>query len=235
MLASDLNNPEFANPQNPDALLNVQFYVKAMPNEWKTEQEKRPVFDDVVMIRIVPPGDGLNIIDTPAREDHKRRFPRHWEFFERMHGKDNLQSGTPLEQWPQLGPSQVAQLKAMQFHSVEQIAGAPDEKLNRMGMAGGMAPFSLREKAIRYLQVAKDVSTVDHAKEEADRLRAQMAETDARHAEELRQMREQIAALAAAQRASPALDAEAPKRRGRPPKVKDVPSQVVEPEAQEQA
>lgn len=220
MLASDLNNPEFANPQNPDSLLNVQFYVKALPNEFKTTIEGRPVFDDVVMVRIIPPGDGLNIIDTPARDDHKRRFPRHWEFFERMHGKDNLQSGTPLEQWPQLGPSQVAQLRAMQFHSVEQIAGASDEQITRMGMAGGMSPFALRDKAVRFLQVAKDVSTVDHAKEEAEALRKQMAESDARHAEELRLMREQIAQLAAMQMAAPAAPAEAPKRRGRPPKIK---------------
>jgi hypothetical protein len=220
LLASDLNNTEFANPQNPDSLLNVQFYVKALANEFKTALEGRPVFDDVVMVRIIPPGDGLNIIDTPAREDHKRRFPRHWEFFERMHGKDNLQSGTPLEQWPQLGPSQVAQLKAMQFHSVEQIAGASDEQITRMGMAGGMSPFALRDKAIRYLQVAKDSSTVDHAKEEAEALRKQMADSEARHAEELRQMREQIAALAAAQQMPIQRLPDAPKRRGRPPKVK---------------
>jgi hypothetical protein len=221
MLASDLNNPDYANPQNPDSLLNVSFYVKALPNEFKTEQEKRPMFDEVVMIKIIPPGDGLNIIDTPARDDHKRRFPRHWEYFERMHGKDNLQSGTPIEQWPLLGVAQVAQLKAMQFSSVESIAGAPDEKLNRMGMAGGMSPFALREQAKRFLMVAKDSSAVDHAKEEADRLRNELQAQNEAHAKQMAElqasMQAQIAALSAAVQSTQ----EAPKRRGRPPKVKE--------------
>jgi len=211
MIASDLNNPDFANPQNPDSLLNVQFYIKAQPNEWKTQQEGRPMFDDVVMVRIVPPGDGLNIIDTPARTDHKQRFPRHWEFFERTQGRDNLESGTPLTQWPMLGPAQVAQLNAMQFRTVEQIAGASDELITRIGMAGGMSPFALREKAVRFLQVAHDASSVDHAKEEADNLRKEMQEQSKAHADQLAKMQEQMNQLLQS------LGSEE-KKRGRPPK-----------------
>lgn len=204
MLASDLNNPEFANPQNPDSLLNVSFYTKALQNDWATEQEKRPMFDEVVMIRIIPPGDGLNIIDTVAGDHHKKRFPRHWEMYERMHGTGNLQSGTPLEQWPMLGVAQVAQLKALMFTTVESIAGAPDEKLLRMGMAGGMAPYSLRDQAKRFLTVAHDTSVVSHAEEEAKKLRDEMQARDEAHTKQLAEMQAQMQSLMAAMQSQPA-------------------------------
>lgn len=198
MLASDLNNPEFANPQNPDSLLNVSFYTKALSNDWKTQQEGRPMFDEVVMVRIIPPGDALNIIDTVAGDHHKKRFPRHWEMYERMHGTGNLQSGTPLEQWPMLGVATVAQLKAMMFTTVESIAGSPDEKLIRMGMAGGMSPYALRDQAKRFLAVAHDASVVNHAEEEAKKLRDEMQAQAQQHAEQLAAMQAQMQGLMAA-------------------------------------
>ena len=215
MLASDDNNPAFAGARDPDARLHVEFFKKPVQNNFKTDKEGRPIFEDMVMVKIMVPGDTLSIIETPVREEHKMRFPKHWAYFQSSQGTDNLQVGTPLSQWPILGPSQVEELKAMKFFTVENIANAGDGHLTRIGMAGGMAPFALRDKAIRFLTVAHDSSAFDHAKQELDKLKAESAERDAKHQAEMAAMREQITQLA--------LLAAKPKNKGgRPPKVKQV-------------
>lgn len=190
MLASDLANPEFSNPSDPDARLHVTFFVKPFKNDWKSAQEGRPIFEEVTMIRIVTPGDSTNIIETPAREDHKQRFPKHWAYFERTHGQ-NLQTGTPLAQWPILGPAQVEMLKAMRFMTVEQIASASDDQIQKVGMGGGMAPFALRDKAKRFLMVAHDSSAVDKTAQELEALRQESAQKD----ETLKTMQAQMQAM----------------------------------------
>jgi ribosomal protein L29 len=213
MLASDDNNPAFVGATDPDARLHVIFFKKPIQNAFKTEKEGRPIFEDAVMVKIMVPGDTLSIIETPVRDEHKRRFPKHWAYFESTQGADNLQQGTPLSQWPILQPSQVEELKALKFYTVENIANAGDDHLSRIGMAGGMGHFALREKAIRYLTVAKDVATVDHAKQELEAFKAQAAEKEAKHAAEMEELRKQVAALAAL-----AVPKKGP---GRPRKVKD--------------
>ena len=105
MLASDLNNPEFVGPTDPDARLHVKFYIQPQKNEFKSTLEGRPIFEDVQMIEIRIPGDQLTVIHSAVREDHKQRFPKHWAYFEQTQGKDNLEIGTPLTQWPMLQPS----------------------------------------------------------------------------------------------------------------------------------
>jgi len=217
-LASDLNNPEFQGASDPDARLFVRFYVEPIENKFKSGLENRPIYEDVQMIEIRIPGDPLNIIKTAVREDHKQRFPKHWAYFEQTQGKENLEIGTPLSQWPALQPSNVEMLRAMKFSTVEQIASASDEQITRLGMGGGMAPFVLRDKAQRYLAVAKDTSSVDRAAEELARFKAEAAEKEARQAEEMRLMREQMAQMAEMMKAQPVVERKKP---GRKPKVKE--------------
>jgi len=76
------------------------FYKKALPNNFKTEQEGRPIFDDVDMVKIYISGDSHNVIDTLVREDHKQRFPHQWQNYMNKNGNDPHLSGTPLSQWP---------------------------------------------------------------------------------------------------------------------------------------
>src|SRR5690242_13696676 len=107
MLASDLNNPEFANPQNPDQFLAVQFYWDEPVDKNKTEQATSEAGKLVVvrepkqiMVRIQKPGDLTSVIETKAREDHKRRFPDHWKRFQIAEGLLNEDiPGWKIEEW----------------------------------------------------------------------------------------------------------------------------------------
>lgn len=194
-LASDDDNPDFAGASNPDDRLYVRFFRQAIQNDFRSQVEQRPVFDDVDMVEIIPPGDQLLKIVTPVREDHKRRFPRHWAYFQNTQGAEALQNGTPITQWPLLGPAQVAQLHALKFMTVESIAEASDMQLQKMGTAGGIAATALRDKAVRYLTVARDTSAVDHAKEELEAIKRAQAEKDAEHERKMAEMQQKIDAL----------------------------------------
>lgn len=213
MLASDLANPEFVNPINPDNTLGVKFYSKPLQDNFRSEVEGRPIFNDVDMVRITSPGDALSIIDTIATEHYKNRFRRQWQFYQANKEGDQLTAGrTPLTAWSRLTPSQVEELKYLKFYSVEDIANASDAALHNIGMVGGMGGHAFRQAAQAYLNVSRDAAAVQHAQQENAALRAEM--------NELRQQMQGFAALAAQTSVEvPAPDA-APVpevRRGRPP------------------
>jgi hypothetical protein len=211
MLASDLANPEFVNPSNPDNQLSVVFYSKTLQDMFKTETEGRPIFNDCEMVRITMPGDQLTIIDTFAREDHKKRFPRQWEHYKAGRaGDQRLVGKTPLTAWNQLTPAQAEELRHMKFYAVEDIANASDEAISRIGMAAGMSPYAFREAAANFLMASKDAAALSKSQKEVQELRDQMA-----------QMQQQFAALAQQNAPQGAVEApaeETPARRGRPPR-----------------
>lgn len=215
-LASDLDNKDFAGAVNPDSRLAVRFYVLPVKNEFESEKQGRPIFQDVDMIQIMVPGDATSIVHQAVREDHKERFPIQWAHFQNKHAGDTREIGTPLSQWPRLSVSQVEELKALKIYTVENVAGMSDANLQRIGMIAGMAPHAFRDHAQRFLAVAREDSVAQAAEERAKALEAENAalreSTDAKLAE----MRSMIESLSAQK------VAEQPKKRGRPKKVASV-------------
>ena len=180
MLDSDVNNA--------DAQLHVEFYTKEDgPRKGKA------------YVRIMAPGDKTNIIEQPARDDHKQRFPRQWLYFQMQQNEDAAQQiGTPLSQWhrdypEEVNKDQIAELNILKFVTVEQLALASDGQLQRVDMGA----VGLREKARQYLN------------------RKNRTESNAELADTKRQLAELQAQLAE-------LTADAPKRRGRPPKLAEL-------------
>jgi len=176
MLASDINNPEFVGATNPDNRLTVKFYEKAVPNEFESNKQGRPIFQTCDFVTIFIPGDALSVIDTPAREDHKQRFPMQWARYQNNKNSDTQIMGTPIEQWPLLNKAQVEELRAIKFYSVDSIANASDLQLQKVGMLAGMSPFSFRERAQRFLQLANGDAEANKSAEELQKVRDENAE-----------------------------------------------------------
>lgn len=195
MLASDINNTEFVGAANPDAALNVRFYENAVKNEFKTSLEGRPIFDTVIYVEISTPGNQLNIINTPIRDEHKRRFPLHWAHFQNSKSEDSLESGTPISNWQILDVSQVEELRALKFKTIDSIANASDQHISSIGMICGMSPFSFREKAKTYLMVSKDAAIVQKQADEIRDLRKMQEEKEAKHAAKMEEMEEKLTKL----------------------------------------
>ena len=167
---------------NPDSQLNVKFYQKAIQNEFKTALEGRPIMEMRDFIIIEVPGNTLSVIDTFAAQEHKDRFPVQYARY--MNEKtDGDIEGTLLHDWPVLNAAVAAELKHFKFYTVEQIAQASDAQLNTLGMAAGMSPLALRDKAKAYLGSAKDTALVQQQADELSkrdeiiaRMEAQIAE-----------------------------------------------------------
>jgi len=58
---------------NGDEQLHVEFFIA---------KEIDPRWDGKPFIRINIPGDKTSVVEQPVREDHKRRFPRQWLYFQ---------------------------------------------------------------------------------------------------------------------------------------------------------
>lgn len=176
-----------------DSLLSVTFYKRSMKQEDETIAAGRPIYKEFDFVRINVPGDSLNEIDTYAREEHKARFPRQWAHYQNQVGDHQDIVGTPLEQWTQITRSQADELRGLKFPTVESIAGASDQQIQKVGMAAGMNPYAFRDKAKAFLNLASQVGETNQREAELEELRKKNAEADAK----LAQQQEQINALMA--------------------------------------
>ena len=155
---SDVGNRQFQGAQNPDSLLHVDIYWEEPVDKNKTEDKMRetgiyrPIREPrQIFIRIMKPGDKNSIIETPLREDHKRRFPDKWQYFQIQEGMVDggaNQPGWKIEDWDEengkaLTEEEVHRLKFLRFYTVEQIAGASDAQVSGIGMGG----LGLRKRA----------------------------------------------------------------------------------------
>ncbi len=214
-LASDLNNQEFDGAVNPDSRLVVQFFSKPVQNNFESEKQGRPIFEDVDFVKIYVPGDATSVTITPARADHKKRFPLHWAHYQNQHAGDAREIGTPIAQWPRVSAAQAEELRAVKFFTVESIAHASDSQLQGLGMVAGMSPFAFRDHAIRFLQIASDDKKVRELEDAKSKMENELAETR----KEMAEMRAMMEALTKPVKVGEN-DPEAGRNKGgRPPKV----------------
>ena len=192
--------------QGADSRLQVRFYKKSVQQEQESIDAGRPIFKDFDFVQICVAGDTLTEIDTYALQNHKQRFPIQWaNYMNREGAHDEEIVGTPLAEWPLVSKSQAEELRAIKFQTVESIANASDQQLQRMGMIAGMSPYSFRDKAKAFLNLATTAAETDKREHEINALKEELAkkeletakikaETDAK----LAQMQDQMAAILAA-------------------------------------
>lgn len=152
----DDGTPDFDAGADKNDNARPRFYSKPVKNNFRSETEGRPVFEDKEFVEILVPGDRKTVVDTLVKEEHKRRWPREYAAFKA--GQEVPVEGTPLEEWPQISRSQVEELKFAHIRTVEQLASLPDDALNRSVSMGG---FALREKAQRHLEALKGSSQTE--------------------------------------------------------------------------
>jgi hypothetical protein len=100
--------------------------------------------------------------------------------------------GTPIEEWTIISRSQADELKGIKFHTVDSVADASDQQIQRIGMIAGMSPFAFRDKAKAFLNLAEKVGDVNQREAEMQKLReeneALKAESDAKLAKQQQQI-----------------------------------------------
>jgi hypothetical protein len=131
-----------------DSSMIVMFYLKPVINPSQSDANNRPTYDDKIFVRIHPPGERLNIVDRPATDNDKKRFPVQWMQFRENAPQET--SGTPIDMLFPSTPSVSAALKASGVHTVEQCAELSAHAIETIGMGAQQWVNT----AHRYLQVA---------------------------------------------------------------------------------
>jgi hypothetical protein len=192
--------------QNADSRLQVRFYKRPVKQEDASNEAGRPIYKEFDFVHICVAGDTLTEIDTYALENHKQRFPLHWAAYQNKLGADDQgYEGTPLTEWPLISKSQAEELRAMKFYTVESVAGASDQQLQRIGMAAGMSPYAFRDKAKSFLNLATASAETDKREQEINELKEELAKKEQETArikaetdQKLALMQEQMATILAA-------------------------------------
>ena len=89
-------------------------------------------------------------MEMAVEDYHKRRFSKQWMAWQIQEGLlegDADIPGWKIDEWAELDHAQKEELRYLRYQTVEQIAGANDTQVQRMGMGG----LALREKAKRAL------------------------------------------------------------------------------------
>lgn len=146
-------NDGFAQPQrllNPNATVSpvvygddkmifAEFYDEPVYSKPKSATAGRPIYDTVVMCKIIFPGDRtksfiekVKMVSDEYGPSHPERFPRQWAAYQAQH--EQVPDGMPVEQWPPISKARCKELKAMHVHTVEMIAGMSDQNGPSIGM-----------------------------------------------------------------------------------------------------
>jgi hypothetical protein len=152
MPTATYDGPSFEEEQmyEGDKRLGVQFFYDAVQNEFKSNEEGRPIFDQVAFIRIFTPGS-RDVFVSRASEVYQRRFERQWDRFQRANTE--AVDGTPLEQATWVTVAQIAELKSVNCYTIENLADMSDVLIGKM-----MGALGLRERARKFLAAAKEAA-----------------------------------------------------------------------------
>ncbi len=142
-----------------DGKLFVQFYRKPVINARKSTEAGRAIYEDRDFIKIMVPGDKLNIVDRQVNDLDAARFAARYEKWKA--GQGNAVEGTPLASLPKMTPTKVEEYKYFGILTVEQLAGAPDNV--------GQKFFSFNEdkrSAKAFIELAKGNAPLEKMNEE---------------------------------------------------------------------
>lgn len=172
----------------------ARFYLHTVPNEAKTAKEGRPIFDEMEVCEIKFAANKQTVGVYPAHDiadwhldpstgekapiTYAMKYNSLYLAFK--NGEQQVMGGTPLEALPFLTPAKRMELKALNIHTAETLAGLDGQPLKQLGMGGR----DLKNQAQTYLD-----DSAKHAPETA--LAAVVAQQDAQIAE----LRAQIAEM----------------------------------------
>jgi len=148
--------------------LSVMFHTNPVHNPAKSKEAGTPQYDDVVYVRIAPPGERLNIIDRPVTDVDKQKYAQQWYQFQQ--NRQQRPSGTPVSLLFPMQPSITAMLEGAGVWTVEQLGDLSASAIENIGM--GCQRYV--NDAKKYLEVAARGVKGSQLREELDARDAQI-------------------------------------------------------------
>lgn len=150
----------------------ITFEVRPEENRAATMEAGHPVFKDVEYVLITPQGSKDRVerrvqdwFSKLEQDAHEGRFPREWlnaykaAYAAWKEGQEAPVDGTALSNWPAITPSLFKICQGLHVRTVEDLAVANEETLQRMGMGGR----ALKQKAVEYLATANNIGKTTEA------------------------------------------------------------------------
>jgi hypothetical protein len=128
----------------------IQFYWRQVHNPSKSREAGIQMFDKEMFVKIFTPGERLEEIDRPVRENDKYEFPRQWAAFEQ--NRMYVPEGTPIEVLFPADPQIPAMLRGVGVHTVQQCSRMTAHAIETLGM--GAQDWA--NKAAKMLSDAKE-------------------------------------------------------------------------------
>lgn len=148
----------------------VFFHAVQIKNNYKSDLEKRPIFEERIYLKKLVPGDNTLQVDRPMRETDMEEYPIEWARFQQK--KEQKADGTPIEAWAAISDTQKAEFRALNIFTIDQFATLPDSAGDKI-----MGFNDLRAKARAFIGAAQDSQLMDKIRAETDeKLKAQEAE-----------------------------------------------------------
>lgn len=140
-----------------DRPVYIRFEMREVEDRAASVAEGHYVGKDVPFVLVTPPGGNL-VFDAPAEEwlERKRqdKFHQHYvaSFKAWKEGEAEPEIGTSIRSWPVASPANIAACISANIKTVEDLATAPAQAIQRIGMGG----VALQQKAQAWLQTAQD-------------------------------------------------------------------------------
>lgn len=152
-----------------DKRLLVVFSTKAVKDAAQSVAQARPIYTEKDYITIMVPGDKDSIIERPATDMDRDRFPLQYAAFRNKKQQETV-SGTPLRMATFISQAVAKELEYFNVYTVEQLAGMPDSQAQKI-----MGIQQLKQNAADFLAAAKDASVITKMREELSQRDVQIA------------------------------------------------------------
>lgn len=151
-----------------DQNLLVMFYNRSVPVPALGHVNGRPIHRDEIYIKIQQPGEMLNIIDRPVKDEDKQRFRSQWANF--IHDRTQVPEGSPIELLFPNHPSVGENLRAMGVFTIEQCAALSAHAIDTIGRGAQ----EYKNRAQKYLDQAQKGVNFHKMQQENDQLKQKM-------------------------------------------------------------
>lgn len=112
----------------------VFFYNKSVEIPHKSRELGRRYCESQIYVNIQHPGETLNIIDRPMKDEDKYRYRRSWDAF--LQNRSQVPEGTPIDllfpNYPHVGEN----LRALGIHTIEQCSELSASAIDNIGRGG---------------------------------------------------------------------------------------------------
>ena len=170
--------------RDPDDELVVLFKHLAQPNELKSLEAGRPIFDEIEVceirsggskdVKVAPATYFTRWIDDPLtgqqrKQSYAERFAYQYRQFKAQ--ASQTKSGTPLEHAPFLSEGRRAELRAQNVYTVEQLAAIEGAELKNLGPGGR----DMKNAAMEYITEGQSLAPNKKMLAELEALKARNA------------------------------------------------------------